>query len=130
MIDYPFKIPGYGIIQDEEALKLFMEIYKNNMERLRLLVSDNERLYNQIPNNIMLWIKGGVLQDIVAQYKGNVQVTVLDLDNLQEEDDEINPIEIVIGDYPIDELWMTPEEYVKRILGDSFNYVIKEQELF
>lgn len=130
MIDYPFKIPGYGIIQDEEALKLFMEIYKNNMERLRLLVSDNERLYNQIPNNIMLWIKGGVLQDIVAQYKDNVQVTVLDLDNLQEEDDEINPIEIVIGDYPIDELWMTPEEYVKTILGDSFNYVIKEQELF
>lgn len=128
MIKYPFNIPGYGMIQDESALNLFIKHYEYINERMRMLINDNVRLYNQIPNNVVLWIQGGALQEVVAEYKHNIAVTLIDIDNLKvEQEDNINPIEIVLGDYPVNQLSLkTPKQYIDELLKGSFNYVIKD----
>jgi hypothetical protein len=125
MLNFPFQIPGYGIIQDEEALKLFNKHYEWIVERSRLLNNDNQRLYNQIPNDILIVINTGNLQEVFATYPGNVIVTLVDIDNLevQEQDSDESPFVATVtqGNMEVTQMIEDLKYYVNNALVDNFD---------
>lgn len=125
MINYPFKIPGYGIIQDEQALELFKKHYEQLVERTRLLNNDNQRLYDQIPNDILIVINRGNLQEVLATYPGNVTVTLVDIDNLQAEEGSSSVTFFVAtitqGNMEVTQMTKDIKEYVNSTLSDYFD---------
>lgn len=109
---FPFEIPGYGEIVDENAFELFKTHYlylAKTVHNQRIEAS--KKTY---PINVVIQVTNGVVEYVYSDAPEDILVTLVDNDNIREGD-----IIITQGEYGVDIIDEDFENFIQKISDED-----------